>query len=361
MRINSAFWKDKRVFVTGHTGFKGAWLTAMLNEMGAKTAGFALSPEPKDRPSLYAAGIKPNTTDTIGDIRDLAKVEKALTEFKPDIIFHMAAQALVLPSYEDPIGTFATNVMGTVHILMSGLKCPSLKVLVNITSDKCYENREWIWPYRENDPMGGHDPYSASKGAAEITASSLRRSFFNERKISLPSVRAGNVIGGGDWALHRIVPDLMQSFAKGEAAPIRNPQAIRPWQHVLEPLRAYLMIAEAGWADPLATSKGWNVGPDSDAARPVLQLAEKAVQVWGDKARLDVSPVANKKHEATFLKLDTNQIRGELGWRPLLNFDDSLEWTVRWYRDFYKGTAADTLCKKHVQDYLKLNDLKSAP
>ena len=286
MQIDRAFWRDKRVFVTGHTGFKGAWLIAILNRLGAKTAGYSLPP-PDDRPSLHAAGLRANTVDEFGDIRDVAKLKAALVSFKPDLVFHMAAQPLVLKSYEDPAETFETNVMGTVNVLLQSLETKA-KVVLNVTSDKCYENLERHEPYTEGDAMGGHDPYSASKGAAELVASSLRRSFFNERGVGLPSARAGNVIGGGDWADNRIVPDLARAFAKNETALLRNPSAIRPWQHVLEPLRAYILIAQASYNDPLKFSGGWNVGPDFEDAKTVGELAELAAKTWGSKSRSQI-------------------------------------------------------------------------
>jgi CDP-glucose 4,6-dehydratase len=350
MKINTTFWKDKRVLITGHTGFKGSWLTALLNGLGAETHGLALDPD-ANRPSLYALGVKPSHTDKKVDIRDAMAVERVILDIQPEIVFHLAAQALVLPSYEDPIGTFATNVMGTVNVAMAALKNTKLKVFVNITSDKCYENREWPWPYRENDPMGGFDPYSASKGCAELAAASLRRSFFHEKGIALPSVRAGNVIGGGDWAAYRIVPDLIEAFARNETAIIRSPRAIRPWQHVLEPLRAYIMIAQAAWSD-LNFSKGWNIGPDHDAARPVLELAQKAAEIWGPGAKIRVDEPANKKHEATYLKLDSALIRQEIGWRPLLNFDEALALTVEWYKAHNSGFSPTELTRGQILKFL---------
>lgn len=352
MKINTGFWKNKRVLVTGHTGFKGAWLIALMNSLGAETHGLAL-PAASDRPNLHTLGVRPNGEDLMFDIRDTESVSKALDKTKPDIVFHMAAQALVLPSYSDPIGTFATNVMGTVNVAMAALRNPNLKVFVNITSDKCYENKEWHWPYRENDPMGGYDPYSASKGCAEIAASSLRRSFFDEKNVCLASVRAGNVIGGGDWALHRIVPDLMMAFAKGQPAILRNPKAIRPWQHVLEPLRAYVQLAQLGSENRALVSHGWNIGPDVDAAQTVEVLARKASALWGSPATYKVVESPDKKHEAKFLKLDTSLIRGEIGWRPLLNFDQSMAWTVEWYKGFYAGQSAIDLCDRQIKTCLE--------
>lgn len=358
MKINTAFWKNKRVLITGHTGFKGSWLIALLNSLGAETHGLALTPS-DDRPCLHRLGIRPTGQDLMIDIRDMAAVEKAITSLKPDVVFHLAAQALVLTSYEDPIGTFATNVMGTVHVGMATLKTPSVRVLVNITSDKCYENREWPWAYRENEAMGGHDPYSASKGCAELAASSLRRSFFQSKNVALPSLRAGNVIGGGDWALHRIVPDLMMAFEKNTPAIIRSPRAIRPWQHVLEPLRAYMLVAEAGWDSPQKVSQGWNIGPDPEAARPVAELAAIAAKEWGPEAQFRIEEPADKKHEATYLKLDSSLIRQQIGWKPLFDFKETLATTVRWYRDHANGASAVDLCQTQIADYLKRDATQS--
>lgn len=355
MKIDTEFWQKKRVLVTGHTGFKGAWLTALLNHLGAQTAGVSLLP-PDDQPSLYKSGIRPTEVDRIADIRDPLVANDVISSFQPEIVFHLAAQALVLPSYKDPVGTFATNVLGTAHILDASIRCDSVKVVMNITSDKCYENREWHWPYRETDPMGGHDPYSASKGCAEIVAASFRRSYFQQKKIALPSVRAGNVIGGGDWSESRIIPDLARSFSQGKIAAIRNPYAVRPWQHVLEPLRAYIQIAQAGWDEPQKASRGWNVGPDTDSAQPVLELTKKAAHYWGESAKYEIVDSPNKPHEATYLKLDTSLIRAEIGWRPILDFEASLAWTIDWYKRYYSGESVVDLCQTQLHKCLHLED-----
>ena len=358
MKLSEEFWRGKRVLVTGHTGFKGAWLVEMLNQFGAETHGIALPPV-EGRPNLYRLGLKPKGQDLLMDIRDEAAVTSSILSIRPEIVFHLAAQALVLPSYEDPIGTFASNVMGTAHVAMASLHA-GVRVFINITSDKAYDNREWAWAYRESDPMGGHDPYSASKGAAEIVAASLRSSFFNEKKVPLACLRAGNVIGGGDWAQYRIVPDLMEAFYSGEPAVLRRPRSIRPWQHVFEPLRAYMMVAEKGWSDPALVSRGLNIGPDPEAARTVHDLANIAAQLWGREAKVRIEESTDAKHEATYLKLDSSLIKQTLGWRPLLKFEDALEYTVEWYRSYYGGTDPVQLCQSQIQKFFLLDERVSA-
>jgi CDP-glucose 4,6-dehydratase len=355
MKINKAFWKNKRVLVTGHTGFKGSWLVAMLNHLGCQTHGIALLPDP-DRPSLYSLGIKPNASDEMLDIRDRESLNVLIAKIQPQFVFHLAAQALVLPSYEDPITTFETNIIGTANVAVASLKS-NVSCFINITSDKAYENREWPWAYRETDAMGGHDPYSASKGAAELVATSLRRSFFQPKNIPLASMRAGNVIGGGDWARHRIVPDLMQSFALSETATLRNPGAIRPWQHVLEPLRAYILVAEKSVAHPELVSQGWNIGPDEEAARDVGTLADFAAKFWGPEAKFRIDEPKERKHEATLLKLDSSLIKKEIGWRPLFKFEEALKFTVEWYREYYHGRHAVDLCENQIGRFLKLEEM----
>ena len=331
--IDPAFWRGKRVFVTGHTGFKGAWLSLWLGELGARVSGFSLAPPTE--PSLYAvAGVRDGLADeTIADIRDGAALAAAVRRADPEIALHLAAQALVLPSYDDPVETFSTNVVGTVSALR---EAPSLRAAIAVTSDKCYENREWPWGYRETDAMGGHDPYSASKGAAELAVASMRRCFFPpEGRVGLASARAGNVIGGGDWSAHRLVPDLLRALAAGEPCFIRHPRAIRPWQHVLDPLAGYLVLAEALWRDGAAHAMGWNFGPREENAKPVAWIAEKLAALWGGPA--DWAPAAPPVHENAYLKLDIGQATGRLPWRPAWSIEDALAAVAAWHRAHAEG------------------------
>jgi CDP-glucose 4,6-dehydratase len=306
--INPIFWSGKRVFVTGHTGFKGSWLCLWLQNMGAHVKGFSL--EPPTSPALFdVANVSAGMESDIGDIRDREKIMESVCAFNPDILIHMAAQPLVRLSYVEPVETYATNVMGTVHVLEAARKCPNLKAIVNVTTDKCYENKEWEWGYREDEPMGGFDPYSNSKGCVELVTSAYRQSFFSTKKsANLASARAGNVIGGGDWALDRLIPDILNAFEKEEAVVVRNPLATRPWQHVLEPLSGYLVLAQALYEshdteEDKNVTEGWNFGPKDDDAKPVEWILNAMVEQWGGGAswQLDINP---QPHEAKFLKLD---------------------------------------------------------
>ena len=345
-----SFFKDKNILITGHTGFKGAWLTAILNNWGAKVTGLAL-PADEKRWGLVNQGIKPNTKEYFLDIRDINRIRKALHETQPEIIFHLAAQALVIPSYEDPLTTFSTNAMGTANLLQASLELPTLRSFINITSDKCYDNLETGQAYKETDNLGGHDPYSASKGCAEIVCSSYRKSFYQKKGIPLPSVRAGNVIGGGDSSAFRICPDFAEAFAAGTPAIIRNPKAIRPWQHVLEPLSAYLMLAEKSYSSPELVSRPWNIGPNMDACKPVSELAELAVRAWGNGAsvRTEVNPLA--VHEATFLHLDSSDVRELIGWKPRLSFEEAITWTFDWYKRRSAGESGLALCQEQIEKF----------
>jgi CDP-glucose 4,6-dehydratase len=355
--VSPNFWQGRRVFLTGHTGFKGSWLALWLSQMGAKVTGFAL---PAESPSLFEqARIAGLVSHVEGDIRDLAAVERAMAEAQPEVVFHLAAQPLVRLSYENPVETFATNVQGTVHVLDACRRVDSLRAIVCITSDKCYENREWIWPYRESDPMGGHDPYSASKGAAEIIIASYRRSFFESaaasgQKVGLASVRAGNVIGGGDWAADRLIPDIIRALIAGKNPQIRAPGAVRPWQHVLEALGGYLMIAEnlAQGHDWAAT--GWNFGPADDDTQPVSWIADRMVAAWGQNGghagRWD-NIEGPKPHEANMLKLDCSKARSELGWRPVLGLEGALKWIVDWHKYVANGGDAHDISIAQLKEY----------
>ena len=361
------FWRGRRVLVTGHTGFKGSWLALWLAQMGARVTGLSLPAEPV---SLFRdARIDELVTHVEGDIRDLGQVERAFAQAQPEIVFHLAAQPLVRLSYATPVETYATNVQGTVHVLdacrrAAELGVPGLRAVVCITSDKAYENREWIWPYRENDPMGGHDPYSSSKGAAELVIAGYRHSFFSaEGSPLVASVRAGNVIGGGDWSLDRLVPDIMRALAAGNRPPIRNPAAIRPWQHVLEALGGYLMIARHLFDGHLFAAQGWNFGPSAQDARPVDWIADRLVAQWHARPLPDAAgdrgwdhPASNGPalHEAGILKLDCAKAHTLLGWCPRLGLGDALAWIVAWHRDVHAGACARERTLGQIAQYRAL-------
>jgi len=354
---SAKFWQNKRVLITGHTGFKGSWLSLWLNSLGAKVAGYSL--EPATEPSLFSlAKIGRNVETVYGDVRDLASVESIFKKFKPEIVIHMAAQALVRPSYRDPVDTYATNVMGTVHVLDVARKTDSIRAVVNVTSDKCYENREWPWGYRENEAMGGYDPYSSSKGCSELVTSAYRRSFFQDAsgkmKAGLASGRAGNVIGGGDWAVDRLIPDCIRALTQGKPVPIRSPKSIRPWQHVLEPLAGYMLLAEKVWENPVEYSQGWNFGPEAMGAKTVDWIADRMVKIWGNGARWDnLSPV-DAPHEAQHLKLDCSLANSKLDWHPRLSLEQTLEWVITWYRRCHEGEPAAELTLQQIREYERL-------
>lgn len=342
MVTNSGFWQGKRVFVTGHTGFKGGWLCLWLQKMGAEVTGFALPP-PTD-PSLYeAAGVAQGMRSHLGDIRQGDELARVLAESRPDVVFHLAAQPLVRHSYSHPVETYATNVMGTVHLLEAVRQAPSVRSVIIVTSDKCYENREWPWGYREIDPMGGYDPYSNSKGCAELVVSAYRSSYFNpgyyqEHRVALASVRAGNVIGGGDWAADRLVPDIIRAVSAGQPVRIRNPHAVRPWQHVLEPLSGYLLLAQRLYEQGERFGQGWNFGPADDDAQPVSWIVDRVADLWGDDARWELEG-GEHAHEANYLRLDCSKARADLQWQPKWRLGQALERTVEWYRA--NGLGAD--------------------
>lgn len=350
--MNPGFWKDRPVFVTGHTGFKGAWLCLWLRHMGARVTGYAL--DPPTEPSLFKlAGVGAELMDLRGDVRDAATLESAIKKAEPEIILHLAAQSLVRVSYQEPVETFATNVMGTVHLLDAVRRASSVRAVLVVTSDKCYENREWSRGYREDDAMGGYDPYSSSKGCAELLTAAYRRSFFDGHAAQPPGIataRAGNVIGGGDWAQDRLLPDLLKSFADGRSTVIRNPLATRPWQHVLEPLRGYLMLAEGLWGGDRAMPGGWNFGPRGTDVKPVSWIADTAAQHWGGNAAWERDP-AFHPHEAHSLQLDITKAEDQLGWHPVLSVDDAVAWTVRWYRGLLEGQSAKSLALHDIDEY----------
>jgi CDP-glucose 4,6-dehydratase len=348
---NAEFWRGKRVLVTGHTGFKGSWLSLWLQSMGAEICGFSM--EPPTTPSLFErTGVAERMRSEIGDIRDFAQVAETVSAFKPEIVFHLAAQSLVKRSYEEPIETYATNVMGTVHLLEAVRQVGSAKAMLNVTSDKCYENSEWLWGYRENEPMGGFDPYSNSKGCSELVTAAYRQSFYTESGIALASARAGNVIGGGDWADHRIVPEILRAFERDEAIILRNPHAIRPWQHVLEPLSGYLLLVEKLYTEGSVWAEGWNIGPHDDDARPVSWIADYMSGLWGHAPgwRLDSAP---QVHEAHYLKLDISKIKARLGWMPRWQLRTALEKIVEWHKAYLANEDMHAFCLSQISEYQK--------
>lgn len=347
--VHPEFWRGKRVFLTGHTGFKGSWLSLWLQRMGAEVSGFALAPP--TAPSLFEeAKVAAGMTSVIGDIRDLAAVNAAMAAARPEVVIHMAAQPLVRLSYSEPVETYATNVMGTVHVLEAARRFEGLRAIVNVTTDKCYENREWAWGYREDEPMGGHDPYSNSKGCSELVTSSYRRSFFDKQGVALASARAGNVIGGGDWASDRLIPDILRAFERQQPVVIRNPHSTRPWQHVLEPLGGYLTLAEKLFENGSACAEGWNFGPRDEDARPVQWIVERMVRAWGGDARWSLDG-GEHPHEANYLKLDISKARQRLGWQPRWSLNQALGHIVDWHRAWLSHEDVQALCLKQIALY----------
>lgn len=339
-------WQGRRVFLTGHTGFKGGWLAMWLAGRGAVIRGYALAPE--SEPNLFTAASVASVLENVrGDIRDDKTLESSMTEFRPEVVFHLAAQPLVRRSYADPLATYATNVMGTAHVMEAVRKTPSVRAVVCITSDKCYENQEWVWPYRETDPLGGYDPYSSSKACAEVVIAAYRSSFFpadrqHEHHVSVATARSGNVIGGGDWSEDRLIPDLVRGIQAGQPALIRRPKAIRPWQHVLEPLCGYMMLAEQLLQGRAQFASSFNFGPNNEDGWSVGQIATKVTNLWGDGASW-VQDFTSAAHEANYLKLDSSKAHVELGWRPRLKTEKALEWTMDWYRAWHRN---DDMCQK---------------
>ena len=351
------FYAGKRVLVTGHTGFKGSWLTIWLKLLGADVVGFALPPDTE--PNLFAAaGVADDVASLLGDVTDVSAVSAAFERHRPQIVIHSAAQALVRRSYRQPIQTYATNVMGTVHVLDVTRQTPSVRAVVVVTSDKCYENREWSQGYREEDAMGGADPYSSSKGAAELITAAYRRSFFaNNGSAAIASARAGNVIGGGDWAEDRLVPDIVRGICSGGPIVIRRPDSVRPWQHVLEPLRGYLLLAQRLFEESSAYAGAWNFGPPEQDALPVAEFAQRVVSAWGKgELKIETDPAA--PHEAQFLRLNCEKASRQLGWDPALSQDQTVAWTVDWYRRFYQNrSSAKSNTTKQIEDYMRAANL----
>ena len=356
MGLTTSFWKNKRVLVTGHTGFKGTWLSFWLIRLGANVKGISLPPETD--PNMFDLVINKGDMDSaFGDIRDLDYLKKAIADFKPEIIIHMAAQAIVRESYENPIETFNTNVMGTANVLESARYADTLGAVLCITSDKCYENREWHWKYREIDPVGGHDPYSASKGCAELVASSYRNSFFpkdnySNHGVGIATARAGNVIGGGDWSRDRLIPDCVRAFSKNEDVLIRNPKAVRPWQFILDLLYGYMILTEQLFKDGETFSGSWNFGPVEDNEKPVGFILDEMKNLWGEDASWKLDEGSNP-HEASYLKLDSSKARRELGWAPALHLQQSLAYVTEWYKSFYAGENTAEVTEQQLSSYMK--------
>ena len=347
--MNHEFWRGKRVFLTGHTGFKGSWLALWLQSLGAEVHGYAL--EPPTEPNLFTVARVGDgmVSSVIADIRDGAMLAASLQAAKPEIILHLAAQALVRYSYAQPVETYAVNVMGTVNLLDAVRTTPGVRAVVNITSDKCYENREWVWGYREQEPMGGHDPYSSSKGCAELVTAAYRYSFFNQAGIALASARAGNVIGGGDWAIDRLIPDFLRAADAGETLKIRSPHAIRPWQHVLEPLCGYLTLAERLCLEGEKAAEPWNFGPADEDARPVRWIIERLAEQRSD-VKWECDSVSHP-HEAHYLKLDSSKARTQLGWRPCWQLESALTKTLEWHEGWRRGKDMRALTLTQIADY----------
>ena len=349
--MNPVFWKDKRVLVTGHTGFKGSWACLMLSGFGAKVTGFSL--QPPTQPSLYKqADIQSQIENSIiADIRDYNEISTAVQSTSADVILHCAAQSLVHESYVDPVGTYATNVMGTVNLLEAARQNAKQCVIVNVTTDKCYENREWVWPYRENEAMGGHDPYSSSKGCSELVSAAYRNSFLSKSGIKLATARAGNVIGGGDWAANRLVPDILAAHEEGAKLIIRSPHAIRPWQHVLEPVGGYLLLAEKLSADGDKYEGAWNFGPREEDIKTVQWISENLLSHLNSEIEIEIHE--HELHEAKILKLDSSMANTRLGWRPRWNVDNALKKTAQWHQAVVEGGDVRQICAGQISSYLE--------
>jgi CDP-glucose 4,6-dehydratase len=350
--MNPSFWNGKRVFLTGHTGFKGSWLSLWLQSLGAEVTGYAL--EAHTKPSLFeVAKVGFSMNSIIADVRDLSTLQDAMRQAQPDIVIHLAAQALVRYSYQNPVETYSTNVMGTVHLLEAVRDSLTVKAVVVVTTDKCYENKEWLWGYREDEPMGGFDPYSNSKGCVELVTSAYRRSFLNDKGIALATARAGNVIGGGDWSQDRLIPDILSAFEQGKIALIRNPRAVRPWQHVLEPLSGYLTLAECLYEQGSRFSEAWNFGPNDEDARTVSWIAKQMAQMWGESAQWEVD-IREHPHEANYLKLDISKARKLLDWHPALSLNQALKLIIDWTKEHQALADIRDFTLQQIQNYQTL-------
>ncbi|PNR91814.1 CDP-glucose 4,6-dehydratase [Petrotoga sp. HWH.PT.55.6.1] len=343
------FFKNKKILLTGHTGFKGSWLTAWLLKLGAEVCGLAL--EPNTNPSMFnILKLENKIEHNIGDIRNSLEIEKVVAECQPEIVFHLAAQPLVRVSYEEPKFTYETNVIGTLNLFEAIRKVDSVKTIINVTSDKCYENKEWVWGYREDEPMGGYDPYSSSKGCVELLSSSYRRSFFEKRNINLSTARAGNVIGGGDWAKDRLIPDVVRALSKNQEIKIRNPRAIRPWQHVLEPLYGYLLLAKKTYEKNQFVG-AWNFGPYDSDILTVEEVVKLAIKKWGKGSYIEEKNI-EEPHEAMMLKLDISKARYYLKWEPTYNSIQAIEKTIEWYKNYFENMSdMFEYTKKQIEEF----------
>jgi CDP-glucose 4,6-dehydratase len=354
MNIDINFWKHKKVFITGHTGFKGSWLCLWLHRLGAEVAGYALDP-PTDPNLFELCGIDKLAHTTIADVRDGAMLTRTMQAVEPDIVIHMAAQPLVRDSYKIPVETYSINVMGTVNLFEAVRQCKSVKAVINITTDKCYDNKEWVWGYRENEPLGGYDPYSNSKACSELVTAAYRNSYFNPADhaihgVSIASARAGNVIGGGDWAADRLIPDCIRALLKHENIIIRNPRAIRPWQHVLEPLSGYLLLAQRLFEDGPRYAEAWNFGPDDSDVKPVEWLVERICAQWGNDASYSIDR-GKYPHEAHYLKLDCSKAKSELGWRSRWGLEKAIDSIIEWTQAYTAQHDASAVCMKQIEAY----------
>jgi CDP-glucose 4,6-dehydratase len=348
--MSSSFWQDRQVFLTGHTGFKGGWVSLWLAEWGAEVHGYALAPATEPNFFTLTDLASRLASHTIADIRDGAALLQAMRAAQPEVVFHFAAQPLVRHSYAEPVETYATNVMGTINLLEAARKTPSVKVIVIVTSDKCYENREWVWPYRENEPLGGYDPYSSSKACAELVTAAWRRSFLSKGNIHVASVRAGNVIGGGDWSQDRLIPDLIRAYCEKKPLRVRSPHAIRPWQHVLEPLHGYLVLAEKLYTEGEAYAEAWNFGPDERDEKPVQWVVDALCAKTPSMNWVRDDPPS--MHEAQTLRLDSTKARTKLGWLPRWNLERALDETWRWYEAWLAGKRMVEISREQIGDYL---------
>ena len=361
--MNRDFWNNRRVLVTGHTGFKGSWLCLWLKQLSARVTGFALPP-PTD-PSLFElADVGQGIDSVIGDVRDVESLTRVVRESRPEVVLHLAAQSLVRRSYDDPLETYSTNVLGSANLFQAIREAGGCRVVVNVTSDKCYENHEWIWGYRENDELGGRDPYSNSKACSELVTRAFRDSFFSvdtfsQHRTAIATARAGNVIGGGDWTEDQLIPDVIRAFNDGRPVSIRRPGSIRPWQHVLDCLGGYLTLAEKLAYDGASFSGAWNFGPAVKDARTVGWIVEELCRRWGDDASWvqDSNP---HPHEAAFLRLDNSKAVAQLGWRPRLSLEDALDWTVEWYKGLGSNLVVKDVCERQIERYAGLEALESS-